>query len=186
MQTRRTEQSFELQNRQALCEHNYEMQRRVCCSCVFGSVFLTGLASKRIRRLLIDLLIRAVSPLWTSYGSTTLPLLISTCRSVRRLPFWGFWPRCKPNGSSCPRSSGRSSWGSTRERRRSDSHAKASEFGESTRWLTQRAPFQLVREKRESTASRRALQMPAVKHGAKRRGNCLKLNHHSCLPRLWG
>lgn len=58
MQARRTEQSFELQNRQALCEHNYEMQRRVYCSCILGSGFLTGLASKRIRRLLIELLIR--------------------------------------------------------------------------------------------------------------------------------
>ena len=62
MQTRRTEQSFELQNRQALWEYNYEMQRRVCSSCIFGSGFLTGLASKRIRRLLIELLIRADCP----------------------------------------------------------------------------------------------------------------------------
>jgi len=62
MQTRGTEKSFELQNRQALCEYNYELQQRVCWSCVSESSFLIGLASKRIRRLVIELLIRADCP----------------------------------------------------------------------------------------------------------------------------
>lgn len=59
------------------------MQRRVSWTCVFGSGFLTGLPSKRIRRLLIELLIRADFP-------TTSPLLISTCRSVRNCFSEGF------------------------------------------------------------------------------------------------